>query len=523
MSTTTGVRPLVLVLLDGWGVRAERDGNAIALARTPIYDRLAATSTRTLLAASGDAVGLAPGTPGHAQAAYAALGAGRPVAQPETRITRIFHDDGPAGIANHPALHRLVSRVRPLGGAVHLIGTMTPSGITGHQHYLAVLAALLSHEGVKVWVHAVMDGQDTPPQSGIEYLTEFLDDIAGAENAELGSVLGRSFGFDDLSDPSSIARAWRALANAEATYTEYPTAYLDDCYRKGLNDDRVPPVLAAGYRGIRPDDALLLVNLQPDHALGLLGALIDPAAANLDGEAPALSGVYSLVRLGAPLGDEVEPLFDALAFTSSFAETLSRAGLTQLALTETVAETNLWNFARGGALSPFAGETVLVTDTPPLAQAEKRPELAAAAITGEVVTALKKGTHDVIVANFSNAAVLGRTGNLRATVEAVEAVDKCLGKIAAQIGKRGGTLVLCGTYGKAEWMTDPVSGAPWRGTTLSNVPLVMIGGAGGTALHGGTLADVAPTLLSLLGLDVPHEMTGRSLIVSDEQSDRVSA
>ncbi|MDO9126794.1 MAG: hypothetical protein Q8L94_09480 [Parvibaculum sp.] len=522
MAAMTGVRPLVLVLLDGWGVRTEREGNALATARTRIYDRLAAASPQSLLAAAGEAVGLAAGKPGYPQAAYSALGAGRPVPPPAARISRAFQEDGPGGIAAHPVLHQLVSRVRPLGGAVHLVGTMTPSNVTGHQRYLAVLAALLSHEGVKVWVHAVMDGQDTRAQSGIEHLAEFLDDIAGAENAELGSVMGRSFGFDDLSDPAAIATAWRALANAEAPYTEYPTAYLDQCYRKGLSDDRIPPSIASSYRGIRQDDAVLLVNLQADHAHGLFGALIDPVTAGLAEKAPSLSGIYSLTRLAAPLGDRVTPLFEAMSFKASFAETLAQAGLNQLTLTETAAEANLWNFARGGATALFHGETVLVTDTLPLTQAEKKPELASAAITDELLAALKKGEHDVITANFSNAAILGRTGNVRATVEAIEAIDKCLGKIAAQVDKRGGTLILCGTYGKAEMMLDPETGGTWRGTTTSDVPLILIGGPKELELQNGTLADVAPTLLHLLGLAAPREMTGRSLIAASVP-DRISA
>ncbi|WP_041535898.1 2,3-bisphosphoglycerate-independent phosphoglycerate mutase [Parvibaculum lavamentivorans] len=522
MAAMTGVRPLVLVLLDGWGVRTEREGNALATARTRIYDRLAAASPQSLLRASGEAVGLPSGKPGYAQAGYAALGAGRPIEPPAARITPAFQHDGSADIAAHPVLRDLISRVRPLGGAVHLIGTMTPSGISGHQRYLAVLAALLSHEGVKVWVHAVMDGQDTRAQSGIEHLSEFLDDIAGAENAELGSVMGRSFGFDDLSDPAAIAAAWRALANAEAPYTEYPTAYLDQCYRKGVNDDRIPPSIASSYRGIRQDDAILLVNLQADQAHGLLGALIDPAATGLAAKAPSLSGVYSLVRLASPLGAEVEPLFEAMSFKGSLAETIAQAGLSQLTLTETAAEASLWNFARGGAKALFPGETVLVTDTPPLAQAEKKPELASAAITEELLAALKKGEHDVITANFSNAAILGRTGNIRATVEAIEAIDKCLGKIAAQVDKRGGTLVLCGMYGKAEMMLDPETGGAWRGTTTSDAPLIIIGGPKGLELQDGTLADVAPTLLHLLGQSAPREMTGRSLIATSVP-DRISA
>ena len=521
MGSMTGARPLVLALLDGWGVRAEREANAIALARTPIYDRLAATAPRALLATSGEAIGIAPGRAAYPQAAYATLGAGRPVTQTATAIARMLHEKGAASLAAHPALQRLVARVRPLGGAIHLIGMVTPSGIAGHQHHLAVLAALLSHEGVRVWVHAVMDGQDTRPQSGIEHLAEFLDDIAGAENAGLASIMGRAYGFDDNTEPAALAEAWRVLAEADGPRAEYPTAYLDQCYRKGLNDDRVPPAPTSGYRGIRQDDALLLVNLQPNDALALMGALADPVAAGFAKTAPALCGICSLVGLDAPAGDTVEALYESTAFDASFGETLSKGGRTQLVLTETAAESNIWNFARGGHAALHPGESVLVAETP--ARIEKRPELASAALTSEVLTALKAGDRDIIVVEFATAALLGRTGNMRATVAAIEAVDKCLGKIAAQIEKRGGTLVLCGTYGKAELMIDPETGGPWRATTTSDVAFVLAGGERGLTLTNGTLADVAPTLLQLLGLQPPREMTGHSLLAAAEAPSRISA
>lgn len=524
MSAKSGVKPLVLALLDGWGIRGERDGNAIALARTPIYDRLAATWPRTELAAYGEALGLPPGQPGHMQAAYAALGAGRAVEPPATRIARAFSGGGAGGIENHPVLRELIARVRPLGGAVHLIGMVTPSRIAGYQHYMAVLAALLSHEGVKVWVHAVMDGQDAQPQAGIGHLQEFLDDISGAEHAELGSVFGRSHGFDEGGDPAALATAWRAIAQADAPYTEYPTAYLDECYRKGLDDDRVPPRLGSAYRGIRQDDAVLLVNLQPDHGHALIAALTDPASQGLAGKPPALAGVYTLVKLANPLPVEAKPLFDAISFRPSLAGHLSEAGLRQLTLCESIAETAMSNMLRGGAAALFPGETILVTDTPPASQIERKPELAAATLTNELLDALKKGEHDMITVGFPNAAVLGRTGNLKTTVNAVEAIDKCLGKIAAQIDKKGGMLILCGTYGKAERMTDPDRGTPNRRTTAAAVPFVMAGGDRKAALaRGGSLADVAPTLLHLFGIGAPAEMNGRSLLLPAEQRDAVGA
>lgn len=514
-----GVRPLVLVLLDGWGICAEREGNALAQARTPIYDRLAGTSPHAVLAASGEAVGLPAGRPGNAQAGYMTLGAGRPVTQSLVHINRAIQDDGAQSIGANPVFTQIVQRVRPLGGAVHLIGMASPGGIAGHQHHLAVLAALLSHEGVQVWIHAVTDGRDTSPQAGIDCLAELLDDTAGAENATLASLMGRAFAFDDPADPAALAAAVKAIADADAPYTEYPAAHLDQCYLKGMADDRIAPVITQKYRGIRQDDAVFLVNLRPDLGRGLMEALLASPAARL------LAGAYSLCELDGPARERVEPLFSEAPARPTLSETLSRAGRTQLLLTETIAETNLSLFLRGGTSTIFNGETIGVAETPPLAKLERRPELAAADLVAEAIASIKKADRDFLVLNLPNVAVLGRTGNLRATIEAAEAVDKSLGKLAAQIEKRGGVMAITGAFGKGEIMVDAETGKPWRGPTRSNMPFTLAGlpARERRELRFGTLADVAPTILGLLDVPVPEAMTGRSLILDPEQADRVTA
>ncbi|HUD51672.1 2,3-bisphosphoglycerate-independent phosphoglycerate mutase [Parvibaculum sp.] len=520
MSGIVGVKPLVLVLLDGWGIRAEREGNALAMARTPIYDRLASTFPQTLLAASGDAVGLAAGKPGNAKAGFLTLGAGRPVEQSLLRINRAIQQDDAQGISSNPVLLKLVQRARSRGGAVHLIGMLSPGGIAGHQHHLAVLAALLSHEGVEVWVHAVMDGQDSNPQGGVEYLAEFLDDIAGADHAALGSLMGRAYAFDEPADSDLLKTALKAIATAEAPRTEYPSAHLGQAYDKGINDDRISPVVTQRYRGMRQDDAVLLVNLQPDLGRILLEALLDGPAAAL------LSGVCSLCELDGKARQHVEPLFTQTPVEPTLSETISRAGLSQLLLTETIAETNLSLFLRGGFSKIYDGETIGVAETPPFAKIEKRPDLAAADLAAEAIEAMRKAERDLLVLHMPNVAILGRTGNMRATVEAAEAVDKYLGKIAAQVEKRGATMIVTSAFGKGETMQNLETGAPWRGPTTSRTPFIFVDPVArghGLALRSGTLSDVAPTVLELLGLDVPTEMTGRSLLAGAEQASRVPA
>ncbi len=246
-----------------------------------------------------------------------------------------------------------------------------------------------------------------------------------------------------------------------------------------------------------------------------MGALADPVAAGFAKTAPALCGICSLVGLDAPAGDTVEALCESTAFDASFGETLSKGGRTQLVLTETAAESNIWNFARGGHAALHPGESVLVAETP--ARIEKRPELASAALTSEVLTALKAGDRDIIVVEFANAALLGRTGNMARDRRRHRGGRQVPRKNAPRrIEKRGGTLVLCGTYGKAELMIDPETGGPWRATTTSDVAFVLAGGERGLTLTNGTLADVAPTLLQLLGLQPPREMTGHSLLAAAE-------
>ena len=513
MAAMTAARPLVVAILDGWGIRDEREANAIALARTPILDRLTATSSCARLEASGEALGLAADKPGYMQAAYATIGAGRPLPQPAPMISHLIQEQGAASLATQPIITELVSSVRRLGGTVHLIGMVSPSGILGHQNIFAVLAAMLSHEGVDVQIHAVTDGIDTGCQSGVDQLREFLDDISGTENALLATLMGRAYGFDEPCDPDLVARAVKLLVDADGPTIDYPTAYLADCYLKQLHDDRIPPAMMTGYRGIRADDAVLLVNLSAETAQTLMQG-IAARLKELSRGPQILSGAYSLIATSYADEMRLLPIFEMPPVSDTLGETLSRMGLTQLVLTESASASAFWLHARCGAPGLWPGETIMIADTPPLGKIEKRPDLAAASIAAEAMNAIKAGTQNLILLNFTNAALIGRTGNLRATIEAVEAVDKHLGKIAAQIEKRGGILIVTGSYGKAETMLVNGAKLPCRETTRAAVPFILAGAPERPVRERGTLADIAPTLLHLLGLRVPHAMTGQSLLTS---------
>ena len=517
MSGMVGVKPMVLVLLDGWGIRAEREANALAQARTPVYDRLAGTYPHTVLQAAGVAVGLAPDKPGNVQAGYMTMGTGAPAEQDILRINRALHDDGPRGLIHNPTLQKLIQRVRPLGGAVHLIGMVSPGGIAGHQNHLAFLAARLSHEGLQVYIHGIMDGLDVAPQSGIVYLSELIDDVAGAEHVQIASLMGRALTIDETADAASLKTTWKAISDAVAPRVEFLSSHLDQCYGKGINDDRIPPAVAQKYLGIRRDDAVFFVNLRPDLGARMMQDLIESETGAM------LSGIASLVQLEGAGLDWVEPLFPRLTAPASFSETLARAGASQLLLTETMSEKNISLFWRGGINRIFDNETLALAETP-VAKLEKRPDLSAADLTVEAMNSIKAGDRDFLLVNFANVGLIGRTGNLRATVEAAEAIDKYLGKIAAQVEKRGLTMAITSAYGRGEMMVDPDNGKVWRGPTSSNMPFTLVGpglnNAPRDSLRFGTLADVAPTLLSLMGIETPDGMTGHSLLTSDNEPPR---
>ena len=525
MPDQTPHKPVVLAIIDGWGVRAERSQNAIALAKTPIYDRVAAESPRTVLMASGEAVGLHPGKPGNAQAGHMTIGAGRPVSQDIHRLQKAMTGNGSDALANLQSMRQMIQRTRSLGGAIHLIGMVTPSGIYGHQTYLAMLAAQLSHEGLEVWIHAITDGMDTRPQAGVECMAEFLEDIAGAENAQLATVTGRHTALDHPSVWTGTQAFHKAIAEAVGTRIEHATPYIASCHDKGMSDADIPPAVMANYRGIRQDDAILLFNLRPDRLRRLMASFVDPEFAGF--ERPRSfdwSGAYSLFGLGSPLDQWVMPLLPRQTVRGTLSEAIAQAGLTQIEIVEAINEANITEFQCGGRESELEGESLFVADTAPHISFETNPEMAAEQMADEVVRAIKKNSHDLIIVNFPSIALVGNSGNIVAARKAVEHIDKCLGKIVAVLEKSNGCLLITSAYGNAELMAD-ASGNALTENTGAHVPLVFVGNAAmkNAALRTGTLADIAPTILDILDIETPTQMTGRSLLLSADEESRVSA
>jgi len=503
-----GLHPIVLAILDGWGLSEGREGNAIAMARTPNFDALKTTGPFTSLIASGPSVGLGEGQPGNPQAGYMTLGAGSPLMQPMLRVTEALRDEGPEPFSENSVFHDLAHRMRLVGGTVHLLGLIAPSSYSSHQNHLAKLAALFSHLGVDVRIHAFMDGIETKPQGGLLQLTEFLEDIAGAERASIATLMGRAYGFDDAPDEKLRSLALKTIIEGEGPRLDYPLAWLDQHYRKGLNDDRIPPMVSPTYHGLRHEDAVCLVNLCSDLGRGLLLALErESTRVNI----PLDASLYTLTPL-ALHPQATRPFLAAEEPSSCLSEILSQAGLRQLLLTETITENNLRLHLRQGHERIFPGETLLLGETPPAHKIEKKPYLAADDLTAEAMNAISSKSHELVIVAYPNATVLGRRGNLRATVEAVEAMDKALGKLAQAVEKKGGLLIATATHGKADHMLY-MGGSVSRATSHAPVPFLLAGAVAKNLQlrNEGTLADIAPTILHLLGLEAVG-MSGRTLL-----------
>jgi len=520
MARATSTEPVVLAILDGWGNRADTEANAIAAAKTPIFDRLAARGLRTMLAAGGEAVGLAPDQPGNVEAGHRAIGLGRTAPQFSVRVNAAFAGDGNEPIAQNKALQDLILKARSVGGAIHLVGLISPAGVEGHQYHLAVLAALMSHENVQVWIHAILDGEDADAQSGADCLGEFLNDIEGAENAQLATVMGRRYAFDRLQREGQIGLALKAIAEAGAISVDYAVPYVAECYEKGLCDADIPPAIVSGYGGLRQDDALLLALLRADGATPLMAALSGTPEANIALSHPVeLSAIYSLTPLAYPLRETLPSLFDEPRLNDTLSEALAAAGKRQLYLSDEASPFALGTYQLGGRPAPFEGETHLTLPSPKRQQFEKKPELAALDLANEAVSAVKAGSADVIIVHIPNIGLAARHGDLALVKKAAEVVDKALGKITAILEKRGGTLMITASHGNAEDMRADETGKANARNTRAAVPFVVDGPTAllnTLALKPGHLSDVAPTLLSLLQIPIPQEMTGSPLLVANE-------
>ncbi len=507
MAESQAHRPVMLVVLDGWGWREAREDNAVRLARTPNFDRLWADGPHAFLRTSGADVGLPDGQMGNSEVGHLNLGAGRVVVQELPRIDAAIKD---GSLAASPVLAQAIAALKASGGACHLLGLLSPGGVHSHQAHALALARLLTAAGIRVHLHAFMDGRDTPPRSGAAELREAL--AALPAGATLASVCGRYFAMDRDKRWDRVERAWKALALAEAPRETDAVAAIAAAYARDITDEFLPPSVVGDYAGMEDGDAVLCFNFRADRVRELLAALLDPA---FDGFArprtPRFAAAVGMTRYSDALAPLMTALFAPLPMDHLLGQEVAAAGRRQLRIAETEKYAHVTYFFNGGEETPNPGEDRILVPSPKVATYDLQPEMSAPEVTERAVAAIESGTYDLIVLNFANPDMVGHTGSLPAAIRAVETVDAGLGRIVEAIARAGGALLVTADHGNCELMRDPETGGPHTAHTTNPVP-VLLAGVPGARLHDGRLADVAPTLLGLMGLPVPAAMTGRSLI-----------
>ncbi|HSR72164.1 MAG TPA: 2,3-bisphosphoglycerate-independent phosphoglycerate mutase, partial [Kiloniellales bacterium] len=406
-------RPVVLCVLDGWGEREAADDNAIALARTPVLDRLYATCPHGLIDASAQEVGLPASQMGNSEVGHMNIGAGRIVTQELPRIDQAMRD---GTLADRPALKRFVARLTETGGTAHILGLLSPGGVHSHQDHMAALAGILREAGVPVKVHAVLDGRDTPPRSALDYIRDFR---AKAPDVPFGTVSGRYYAMDRDKRWERTERAYRALVAAEGERAADPIAAVERAYKADLSDEFVLPTVIGDYAGMADGDGLLMANFRADRVRQILTALLDP---DFDGFArerrvafPAAAGMVVYSEALAPL---LEPLFEPLDLTRTLGEVIAEAGLKQLRIAETEKYAHVTFFLNGGREEPFEGEERILVPSPRVATYDLQPEMSARSVTDEALQVIRRGGRRLVVMNFANADMVGHTGDLEATREA---------------------------------------------------------------------------------------------------------
>jgi len=506
----TRKRPVVLVVLDGWGYRAESEGNAIALARTPTWDALWSARSRTLLEASGLRVGLPAGQMGNSEVGHLNLGAGRVVMQDLVRISEAI---GTGDFFRNPAFVAACREVKRAGATLHLVGLIGRGGVHAVDQHLNALIDLAEREGVeRVAIHALMDGRDTLPTSGLGYMQELIAYARG--RAHVASIGGRYYGMDRDKRWQRIELWYNSAVRGVGPSTSDPLECIKRSYERGETDEFIIPAYVeragAPLAPMRDGDVVICFNYRSDRMRQIVRALTDP---KFDG-----FSVADRPRVSVTAMTQYDPTFTLpIAFAPQsmariVAETLAERGMTTFRTAETEKYAHVTYFFNGGIEVPFPGEERILVPSQKVATYDLMPEMSAPGVTEVLEKAIRDRAHDFILCNYANGDMVGHSGSLPATIKACETVDQCLSSVVRAAADAGARLLVTADHGNCELMIDPASGGPHTSHTTSPVPLVVLDPAGERALRdGGALRDVGPTVLAMLGVEQPKEMTGVDL------------
>jgi 2,3-bisphosphoglycerate-independent phosphoglycerate mutase len=505
-------RPVVLCVLDGWGFREDAGDNAISQAKAPNFRKYWASSPHALLEASEEYVGLPKGQIGNSEVGHMNLGAGRVIFQDLPMIDRAI---AAGEMPKNSALQDLIKKLKQSGGTCHVMGLASPGGVHAHQNHMVTLAGEVARAGVPVAVHAFLDGRDVAPQSSAAQIEKFRADLAKIPGVKLATLCGRYYAMDRDKRWERVEKAYDLLMQAAAPRADDAVAAIKKSYADNVNDEFVLPVALGDYQGMKDGDGILFANFRADRAREILTALLDPAFNSFARKKTVrFAAAAGMVEYSDQLNKLMSALFPPKQIEMGLGEIMARAGLKQLRIAETEKYPHVTFFFNGGREEPYEGEERIVVPSPKVATYDLQPEMSAAGVTDKVVGAIESGKFDFIVLNYANPDMVGHTGMLDAAVKAVEAIDQCLARLFAAVEKQGGIVLLTADHGNCERMRDPETGGPHTAHTLERVPVILVNGpASIKSLKDGKLADVAPTLLELMGLPKPREMDGQTLLV----------
>ena len=506
-------RPVALIILDGWGLSPSCENNAVCQAHTPNLDRLANSYPTSWLDASGLNVGLPEGQMGNSEVGHLNIGAGRIVYQELTRISRSIEE---GDFFANPALIEALKLIRNAGGKLHLMGLLSDGGVHSHNTHLYALIALAKREKVEACVHAFMDGRDTPPQSGAAYLEQLEVEMARLEHGRLATVIGRYYAMDRDNRWDRVKRAWQAIVLGEGQPAASSAAAIQGAYAAGQNDEFIEPRViqrdGLPVGRIKDKDGIIFFNFRADRAREITRAFTQPDFAAFERpEVPQLSAFVSLTEYDETFN--LPSAFTAASLPKILGEVVADAGLHQLRIAETEKYAHVTFFFNGGIETPFANEDrVLIPSPKDVATYDQKPAMSANEVTDEVIRRIRQGTYDLIVLNFANPDMVGHTGVLAAAISAMQTVDSCAGRVVDALLEAGGCALITADHGNCEKMAE-ANGSPHTAHTANRVPLILVDPDHRHAdLQPGILADIAPTILNLMGLAVPAEMTGKNLI-----------
>ncbi len=503
----TPPKPVVLCILDGWGLSETTKANAPALAQTPNFDRLMQACPNATLITHGPDVGLPRGQMGNSEVGHTNIGAGRVVAMDLGQIDLAIED---GSFFENEALQAFVSKLKKTGGTAHLMGLVSDGGVHGHLTHILAAAKAITEAGVPVALHAITDGRDVLPRSARPFFQQLQEGLP--EGAQVATVTGRYFAMDRDNRWDRVQEAYEAMIHGQGLRAKNTHTAVTNAYARSESDEFIAATVIGDYDGAKDGDGVFCLNFRADRAREILSAIGDPDFDAFDaGQRPDLAALLGMVEYSEAHNEYMETVFPARDIVNTLGEWVAKQGKSQFHLAETEKYPHVTFFLNGGKEDPEPGEDRYMAASPKVATYDLQPEMSAPEVTDHFVGAIEDG-YDLIVVNYANPDMVGHTGDLKAAMAACEAVDQGLGKVLAALEKAGGAMIVTADHGNCETMIDPETGGPHTAHTLNPVPVILVGGPSGASLKPGRLADLAPTLLHLMGLPQPPEMTGECLI-----------